>query len=726
MLTRKDTEELLSSLSFLISCMERLEQQVGSVENRLRAIERDHDRIRNDLNLDELVRLSEGARSILSSVETMRPTLLSEAGRPAMSSCAVVVPVFNAPAEVELCLAALFENGGYDELIVVDDGSDTETKALLERQQLRRPFRLITNPQNLGYTRTVNIGLREALSHDAVVILNSDTITTHGWLGNIMQLFRRHDEVGIIGPLSNAASYQSIPAVKSDTGEFLVNLLPEGITPDDVALALRGGQPKYPRVDVINGFCFALRTAMVKRIGLFDEEAFPVGYGEENDLCLRATAAGFQLAIADDTYVYHSKSASFGAERRRELAKAGRLALDAKHGGERVRAAIAALEHDDELTDARAAAAEMMSNAAPDAIFANAPLSVAYILPAKPGGGGVHSIVQEANYLLGKGVKTAILVPERELAAFLSFYDQDGIAAALFVPYRTLPMARDLVAGFGAVVATVYRSVELVRELMTIYPEKRFFYYVQDYEPYFHPEGTPERQEATESYQLADNCRFFAKTKWLRDTVFEKHGRQVDIVLPSLDHGIYTPGPAKRKNQICAMVRPSTPRRHPEETVAFASAVAAARGGKVRVVLFGEDSKHAVFDSVRHLPGIKLIGKLTRPQVSKLFCASDAFVDLSDYQAFGRASLEAMACGAAAIVPKRGGGEEYAVHGWNAQVVDTNSDACVPDALAAMNRIYVNLPLYRSAALQTAGKYSVAAAGRSIYKFFLGYGIDER
>lgn len=666
------------------------------------------------------MRLSRDARAMLSAVDAGRPIAVRRTE--GVRTVAVVVPVYNAPNDTAACLAALFENGGYDELIVINDASDDETTRMLERQHRRRPFRLITNPQNLGYTKSVNVGVRAALGYDAVVVLNSDTITTFGWIENIRRAFNRDAEIGVVGPLSNAASYQSIPAVKTETGEFATNLLPPGITPDDIALALRDRQPTYPRVPVINGFCFALRTAMLKRIGLFDEDAFPVGYGEENDLCLRATAAGFHLVVADDTYVYHAKSASFGSERRRELAKAGRLALELKHGPETMKRAVDDLEHSGALFDARSDAVSRTSSAAPLALFARPQLSVAYILPAKPGGGGVHSIVQEANYLHAQGVRVSVLVPERELAAFLAFYATDGIASGLFSAYRALPMARDLVASFDAVVATVYRSVSLVRELMTIYPDKQYFYYVQDYEPYFHAEGTPEHREAAESYDLGDNVRFFAKTRWLKDIVLEKHGRTVDVVLPSLDHSIFTPGPARKKNHVVAMVRPSTPRRRPEETVAFALAVSRSHAGKVKVTLFGEDPKHAIFDTVRDAPGVRIVGKLTRPDVAALLVSADAFVDLSEYQAFGRASLEAMACGAAAIVPKRGGGEEYAVSGWNAEVVDTEASSVVDDAVAALGRIYADLPSYRAAALETAGRYSIADADRSIYKFFLGFG----
>jgi hypothetical protein len=88
---------------------------------------------------------------------------------------------------------------------------------------------------------------------------------------------------------------------------------------------------EYPEVGVINGFCQLINMELLDEIGLLDEIAFPVGYGEENDMCARAVKAGYKLLIADDTYVFHAKSKSFGHEQRKKLAKQGSEALKKKH-----------------------------------------------------------------------------------------------------------------------------------------------------------------------------------------------------------------------------------------------------------------------------------------------------------------------------------------------------------------------------------------------------------
>src|SRR3546814_6208469 len=77
-------------------------------------------------------------------------------------------------------------------------------------------------------------------------------------------------------------------------------------------------------------FCMYIRRAMLEDVGLFDEQAFPVGYGEENDLCMRAIDAGWHHLVDPGVFVQHARSASFGS-RREELAKVGAQQLESRH-----------------------------------------------------------------------------------------------------------------------------------------------------------------------------------------------------------------------------------------------------------------------------------------------------------------------------------------------------------------------------------------------------------
>ena len=86
----------------------------------------------------------------------------------------------------------------------------------------------------------------------------------------------------------------------------------------------------YPLVPTGNGFCMLVRRACLDEVGLLDAEAFPRGYGEENDFCMRAGRAGWRHVIDDCTYVFHDRSKSFG-EAKTDLMAAGRAVVDARY-----------------------------------------------------------------------------------------------------------------------------------------------------------------------------------------------------------------------------------------------------------------------------------------------------------------------------------------------------------------------------------------------------------
>jgi hypothetical protein len=65
-----------------------------------------------------------------------------------------------------------------------------------------------------------------------------------------------------------------------------------------------------------------MRRAAVEAVGVFDADAFPRGYGEENDLCMRMLKAGWINLVSPWSFVYHVRSASFGSGKA-ALVKAG-------------------------------------------------------------------------------------------------------------------------------------------------------------------------------------------------------------------------------------------------------------------------------------------------------------------------------------------------------------------------------------------------------------------
>src|SRR6185369_3514400 len=79
------------------------------------------------------------------------------------------------------------------------------------------------------------------------------------------------------------------------------------------------------------GFCMAINKELTERIGLFDEETFSRGYGEENDFCMRAAKAGYRNVLVPNLFVYHKHGESFCSSEKQELLAENYQKLVNKH-----------------------------------------------------------------------------------------------------------------------------------------------------------------------------------------------------------------------------------------------------------------------------------------------------------------------------------------------------------------------------------------------------------
>ena len=217
---------------------------------------------------------------------------------------AIVVPVFNAPDETARCLKALKAtvDSYLASVLVIDDAStDSAIAALLE--DLPGDWVVVKNARNLGFVATANLGMSLAGRAD-VVLLNSDTQVSSGWLEAMMSCVESDSRIASVTPWTNHGEIASIPDFCQP------NPWPE--RPGAWAQAAgESGPAIYPELPTAVGFCMYLRRAAIDEIGGFDEVAFGRGYGEENDWCCRAIAAGWRHVLCDDAFVAHQGGASF-------------------------------------------------------------------------------------------------------------------------------------------------------------------------------------------------------------------------------------------------------------------------------------------------------------------------------------------------------------------------------------------------------------------------------
>ena len=236
-----------------------------------------------------------------------------------MRPSAVIIPVFNAFEHVQACLesvAAACPGGNssaarcsdtnselYEVLLIDDASTDERIRPLLERWVNEGPARsLLQNDRNRGFVFSINRGISQ-LAGD-VVVLNSDTMVTPGWLQALANCLASDPGIATATPWSNNGEIVSFPHF------CIAGPVPEN--PGELAAAIRSaGSPVYPELPTAVGFCMAISRRAIERIGLFDEQTFGRGYGEENDFSMRAIAQGMKNVLCDNAYVAHHGGGSF-------------------------------------------------------------------------------------------------------------------------------------------------------------------------------------------------------------------------------------------------------------------------------------------------------------------------------------------------------------------------------------------------------------------------------
>jgi GT2 family glycosyltransferase len=276
----------------------------------------------------------------------------------------IIICVHNALDDVKKCiqsvLSSIREN---DRVIIVDDASNLPTQKYLQYFSMKYKFILHRNDNRaLGYCFAANQGMSLS-SCEYMLLLNSDTIITKKALETMIKVATLDRKIGIVGPMSNAASYQSIPNIKGSKNQTAINTWPLHLSEKTInELCTQWSVPSvYPTVPLVHGFCQLINKDLYNCIGGFDEKNFPNGYGEENDFCLRAIKAGFTLKIATNSYVYHRKSASYtDAEYRGKLMQSGLAKLKELHTEDLVNQSVLSMKNHPLLNFVRVKAAHYL------------------------------------------------------------------------------------------------------------------------------------------------------------------------------------------------------------------------------------------------------------------------------------------------------------------------------------------------------------------------------
>ncbi len=263
-----------------------------------------------------------------------------------MKELSIVIVNWNTRDILLNCLASVYETVGSTlgdglEVWVVDNGS-TDGSAAAVKERFSR-VRLIENTTNLGFARANNQALRRAGGR-YVVLLNSDTVVTHGAFEEMMGFMDRTPGAAVCGPqlLNEDGTRQNSIANAPTLATELLNK----------SLLRRLSPGRYPgkeldikgpiEVESVIGACMVVRKEAMDRVGLLDEDYF--FFLEETDWCERMRKDGWKVFHLPDARVYHLQGASAGKVNVRARVEywRSRYTFFAKHRSAAARAALRA------------------------------------------------------------------------------------------------------------------------------------------------------------------------------------------------------------------------------------------------------------------------------------------------------------------------------------------------------------------------------------------------
>jgi GT2 family glycosyltransferase len=238
-----------------------------------------------------------------------------------MSRVSVIIPNWNGAGLLHATLTCLGrQTVRPGEIIVVDNGSSDQSIAVAAAAGVR----VIALPENQGFCRAVNAGIRDA-GGDWIVILNNDVEVAQDWLATLLDCAIARDAWFATGKL-----------IAADRATHLDGAW-DAICRGACAWRCGTARPDGPAWNSERSIRFApftaalFRTELFSRVGLLDE-VFE-SYLEDVDFGIRCATKGYSGVYVPEATARHKGSATLGRWHKETVRRISRnqLLLVARH-----------------------------------------------------------------------------------------------------------------------------------------------------------------------------------------------------------------------------------------------------------------------------------------------------------------------------------------------------------------------------------------------------------
>jgi GT2 family glycosyltransferase len=215
----------------------------------------------------------------------------------------ILIPVYNNIEYTLNCLnsIALVTSTTSYEIIIIDDCSSDATSEIIATIE---GVIYLRNDKNLGFIQSCNAGA-DVAKGKYIVFLNNDTIVTSGWVDALVETFKEHKDVGLVGAklvYPNGTLQEAGGVIWKDGSGWNYGIQDN---PDD---------PKYNYLrecDYCSGACLMVERLFFNAIGRFDLHYLPAYY-EDTDLAFKTREHHKKVYYQPKSLIYHFEGMTSG------------------------------------------------------------------------------------------------------------------------------------------------------------------------------------------------------------------------------------------------------------------------------------------------------------------------------------------------------------------------------------------------------------------------------
>jgi GT2 family glycosyltransferase len=232
----------------------------------------------------------------------------------------IVIVTYNNVSIIVKCLKSLADalSGYSSQVFVIDnfssDGTVEVLKAFAKQQQFFSHLVVDFNTENLGFTKALNQGLRQARGN-FILILNPDVVLFDMTLRLLRRKLEDDDSIGIVAPqlLNMDGTIQPSCRYFPSKADVVFKMLYLDRLFPNIFRFRRWYMPDFDfsrscDVDQPQGAFLLVRKAVIDLVGLFDETFFM--FFSDVDYCHRVRQLGWRIHFCAEASALHQQGAS--------------------------------------------------------------------------------------------------------------------------------------------------------------------------------------------------------------------------------------------------------------------------------------------------------------------------------------------------------------------------------------------------------------------------------